>query len=231
LRAGRRELIESLLPAVSLDLALAADAPAKCFPGTVSNVWLEVGFGAGEHLAEIASAHPEIGFIGCEVFVNGVASLLSRLVKSRATGGPDNVRIFPDDARQVIVKLPAASVGRVFVLFPDPWPKKRHNRRRFLSPPQLDELARIMQPGAELRIATDHMGYLRWILFYLLRHDAFEWIVRTPAEWRERPPEWPATRYEQKAKEAGRHCVYLRFRRRSVGPVTQKSLVAGLENA
>ncbi len=214
LRAGRQDLVDTLLPQVSLDLDVAAADPTRCFRPLADDVWLEIGFGAGEHLADTAAAHPQVGFIGCEVFINGVATLLSRIDAARAAGGPDNIRIHSDDARQVIERLPAASIGRVFVLFPDPWPKKRHNRRRFLSPPQLEQLARIMRPGAELRVATDHMDYLRWILFHLLDHDAFEWIVQGPADWRTRPSGWPGTRYERKARAAGRDCVFLRFRRR-----------------
>lgn len=231
LRAGRQALVDTLLPAISLDLDHAAADPAECFSNSVSDVWLEVGFGAGEHLADTAAAHPDTGLIGCEVFVNGVASLLSRVEAAGVVGGADNIRIFTEDARQVIERLPESSIGRVFVLFPDPWPKKRHNRRRFLSPPQLAHLARIMRPGAELRVATDHMDYLRWILFHVLRHDAFEWIVRGPADWRDRPPGWPGTRYERKARTAGRNCVFLRFRRRPEGPQGQKPLVPGRKNA
>jgi tRNA (guanine-N7-)-methyltransferase len=231
LRAGRQHLVDTLLPHVTLDMDTAAANPAAGFGTPVDGVWLEVGFGAGEHLAATAADHPEIGFIGCEVFVNGVASLLSRIAPARGSSERDNIRIFAEDARLLLERLPAASIGRVFVLFPDPWPKKRHNRRRFLSPPQLDQLAWVMAPGAEMRVATDHSDYLRWILFHCLRHPAFEWMAAGPADWRERPAGWPETRYERKARAAGRRCVFLRFRRRPEGPDGQKDLVADPENA
>lgn len=223
LRAGRRELVDTLLPEVGVDLAAAAD-PRSCFASPPADVWLEVGFGAGEHLAALAAAQPDTGFIGCEVFVNGVAALLARVAAVREADGRDNIRIFAEDARLLLERLPAASIGRVFVLFPDPWPKKRHNRRRFLSPPQLDQLARAMRPGAELRVATDHADYLRWILFHVLRHPAFEWTARASADWRARPADWPETRYEEKARAAGRACAFLRFRRRPDRPEGRKTL-------
>ena len=231
LRPGRQRLVDTLLPEIELDPAVAAANPADCFPGPVDDVWLEIGFGAGEHLHATATSHPETGFIGCEVFVNGVAALLSRIATTRRPPAGDNIRIFTGDARLLLERLPTASIGRVFVLFPDPWPKKRHHRRRFLAPPQLDQLARVMRPGTELRIATDHMGYLRWTLFHVLRHPMFAWIARGPVDWRERPADWPATRYEQKARAAGRNCVFLRFLRRPDIPERHKDLVAGLKNA
>jgi tRNA (guanine-N7-)-methyltransferase len=125
-----------------------------------------------------------------------------------------NIRLYPDDARALLAALPDASVGRVFVLFPDPWPKSRHHRRRFIAPPQLDLLARVMRPGAELRLATDHIDYLRWMLLCLLDHPAFRWCARGPADWRGRPADWPPTRYEEKALEKGLVPAYLRFERR-----------------
>jgi tRNA (guanine-N7-)-methyltransferase len=210
LRPGRRRLLEELLPRLSIDPAAGPIDPARLFERPLADLWLEVGFGSGEHLAAQASAHPDIGMIGCEPFVNGVAKLLSRI----AANGLDNIRVVADDAGPLIDALPRASVGRVFVLFPDPWPKKRHHRRRFVSPANLDALARIMRDGGELRLASDDMGYIRWMLFHTLRHGAFEWLARGPRDWRDRPADWPETRYEQKAKAAGAACVYLRFRRR-----------------
>ena len=177
-------------------------------------MWLEIGFGSGEHLAEQAAAHPELGLIGCEPYLPGVAALL-RHVSERSLR---NVRILDNDARPLLWRLQAGSVGRVFVLFPDPWRKERHHRRRIVSPPVLDRLALVMRPGAELRIATDDVDYLRWILSHTLDHPGFEWIVAGPQDWRERPPDWPPTRYEEKALRQGRRPTYLRFRRRP-GPM------------
>ncbi len=169
-----------------------------------------MGFGTGEHLAAQAESHPGTGFIGCEPFVNGVARLLA-LIADRNLG---NVRVFADDARLVLEALGPASIGRAFVLFPDPWPKSRHHKRRFIAPATVDALARVLKDGAELRVATDHAEFCRWTLRHVLAHAAFEWPARGPADWRIRPPDWPATRYGVKAEAAGSHSVYLTFRRR-----------------
>ncbi len=215
LRPGRRRLIETLLPrlAVALPEGAAMLDPAALFPRPMAALWLEVGFGAGEHLAFQAERHPEVGFIGCEAFVDGIAGLLV-LVRER---GLDNVRLFADDARRLIAALPDASLDRCFVLFPDPWPKTRHHKRRFVSPETLDQLARVLGDGAELRFASDHAGYARWTLERFQRHPAFVWTARRPSDWRQRPGDGPATRYEAKALAAGRRCLYLSFRRRPRG--------------
>jgi len=212
LRANRQVLVDRLLPALAIDPDRLPPDPRALFPVPVRDLWVEVGFGGGEHLLEQAARHPEVGFIGCEPFLNGVAKLLAGI--DAADPPLRNIRLYPDDARALLAALPDASVGRVFVLFPDPWPKSRHHRRRFIAPPQLDLLARVMRPGAELRLATDHMDYLRWMLFYLLDHPAFRWCARGPADWRGRPGDWPPTRYEEKALEKGLVPAYLRFERR-----------------
>ncbi len=211
LRQGRRRLTESLLPqlAITLPQAGALD-PKLLFPTPPPAVWLEIGFGAGEHLAAQAEQHRTIGFIGCEVFENGVA----RLVGDIARRGLENIRIFADDVRPLLDCLKPASIGRVFILFPDPWPKQRHHKRRLVARATLDRLAIVMQPGAELRLATDDRDYLAWMLEHLTGHPAFAWAARGPADWRERAPDWPATRYEEKARAAGRIPVFLRFIRR-----------------
>ncbi len=171
-------------------------------------VWLEIGFGSGEHLHHQAQAHPEVGLIGCEPFVNGVATLLTRL--RRAAAG--NIRIHPGDARDLFDVLPAASLARAFLLYPDPWPKARHHRRRFVTPGHLRPLARAMAPGAELRIATDIPDYVRQTLAEVPR-AGFDWLAERPADWRAPWPGWPSTRYEQKALREGRVPHYLTFRR------------------
>ena len=212
LRKGRRALIETLLPV--LRLALPDDGGpidlGAAFGAAVEDVWLEVGFGSGEHLAAQAAAHPHVGMIGCEPFVNGVAGLLARIACARLT----NIRIFDDDARLLLGSIPEALVGRVFALFPDPWPKTRHHKRRLISPSTLDALARLMKDGAELRFASDHMGYVRWTLDLVTRHPSFQWPATTPGDWRRRPRDGIATRYEKKASAQGFTCVYLGFRRR-----------------
>ena len=180
----------------------------QLFGAVPSALWLEIGFGAGEHLAAQAAAHPDIAFIGAEVFVNGVASLLDHLRRQAIA----NVRIFADDARLLLPALPAASLERVFLLFPDPWPKQRHAARRFVCRDTLDRLALLMRPGAELRIASDDPGLIEWTLRQALAHPAFAW---PRGDWRSRPSDWVATRYETKALAAGRRPAYFRFRRRA----------------
>jgi len=211
LRPGRQALVDRLLPQISLDPATLPADLRHCFGRPVDAVWLEIGFGGGEHLAAQAAAHPGIGFIGCEPYINGVARLLAAINAAPASRPLDNIRILADDARGLVERVPAAALGRVFVLFPDPWPKKRHHQRRFLAPAQLDLLARAMAPAAELRVATDHKGYLRWILQHCTGHSSFRWLARGPADWQNRPADWPQTRYEEKALARGEECVYLRF--------------------
>lgn len=167
---------------------------------------LEVGFGGGEHLTAQAKIHPDTGFIGCEPFENGVAKLLTRVREHGLT----NVRVRPDDAREVLER-PDASLSVIFVLFPDPWPKFRHHKRRFIQLRSLDDIARVLKPGGELRVATDHPDYAQWTLMHLVRDARFSWGAQRAADWRVRPADWVGTRYEQKALAAGRSCVYLRF--------------------
>jgi tRNA (guanine-N7-)-methyltransferase len=211
LRTGRQRLYEALLPRLAIGLADAGPLdPAALFVNPPAAVWLEIGFGAGEHLAEQAERHPGVGFIGCEVFENGVA----RLIDEIARRGLANIRIFTDDARLLLDRLPPASIGRAFALFPDPWPKERHHKRRLIARPTLDRLAAIMPPGAELRLATDDPGYLAWMLEHLTAHPDFRWLAKRPADWRARPDDWPPTRYEERARAAGRSPAFLRFVRR-----------------
>lgn len=213
LRAGRARLLAERLPGLSIVTPVPGAPPfdpATLFAPEIRETWLEIGFGAGEHLAAQAAAHPEIGFIGCEPFVNGVAALLSRIDDLGLT----NVRIYPDDTTALIGGLAEASVARAFILFPDPWPKTRHHKRRLVQEPVLDELARLLIDDAELRLATDHPGYARWMVAHCRRHAAFKWMARRADDWRVRPVDWPETRYEAKARAAGRNGIYLTFRRR-----------------
>ena len=220
LRAGQQGLLDTLLPRLQLAIPesgsgsgpasgtidLAAAFGGKLPPG---GVWLEVGFGSGEHLVWQAGQNPEVGLIGCEPYINGVAKCLAHIERA----GVANIRLFTDDARFVIAALPPRSLDRVFVLFPDPWPKTRHHKRRFVQRATLDALAPVMMPGAELRLATDDPSYLPWMVEHACRHPAFEWLAERPGDWRRRPADWPATRYEQKML-AGRSPVFLRLRRR-----------------
>ena len=214
MRPGQRRLKEELLPRLTITLPEAGSLdPGFLFAEPVAAAWLEIGFGAGEHLAAQAERHPDIGVIGSEAFEDGVVRLIGEIARR----GLGNIRLFTDDARLLLAALPAASLGRVFVLFPDPWPKRRHHKRRLIAPATLDLLAFVMEDRAELRLATDDRGYLAWMLEHLTAHPDFRWLARRPADWRERPPDWPATRYEAKARAAGRNPVFLRFIRRPRG--------------
>ncbi len=211
LRKGQQQLIDTLLPRLAIALPEAGKLdPRALFPSRPSQIWLEIGFGGGEHLAEQARANPDVGLIGCEVFLNGIATLLAQV----SANGLDNVRLHPEDARDLLDALPEASLDRVFLLFPDPWPKRRHADRRFIQPANLDLLARLMKPGAEFRVASDDPTYIGWVLAHLMRHPAFAWTARGPEDWRVRTPDWPGTRYESKALREGRQPVFLRFIRR-----------------
>lgn len=212
LRKHRQAVMETLLPQMKLSAPADGDKldPASLFTQPKRDLWFEVGFGGGEHLAWQAQQHPDVGFIGCEPFVNGVSSLLKHLEE----GGQDNVRVVPDDARPILDALPDASVGRAFVLFPDPWPKARHAFRRFIGPANLPRLSRVLKDGAELRIASDDPQLQRWMLEHVWRHPDFEWMAKEAKDWRTRPDDWPQTRYEKKALEAGRVPMFLRFVRK-----------------
>ena len=142
--------------------------------------------------------------------MNGVVKILSR-IQAENLG---NIRLYRDDARLLVERLPENSLGRAFILFPDPWPKLRHHKRRIVSDEVLAHLARALKGDAELRIATDDPGYLEWILWHLRRHPAFAWQARSPHDWRNRPDDWPATRYQEKAIAAGRDCAFLTYKRR-----------------
>jgi tRNA (guanine-N7-)-methyltransferase len=212
LRAGQQSLLDTLLPRLALTLPPAPRKIdlAQVFGGTLpaEGVWLEVGFGAGEHLVWQAEQHPGVGLIGCEPYLNGVAKCLAHIERAGVT----NIRLFADDARLLMAALPDQSLSLVFVLFPDPWPKTRHHKRRFVQREALDRLAALMVPGAELRLATDDPSYLPWMVEHACLHPAFDWLAERPADWRQRPPDWPSTRYERK-EIAGRP-AFLRLRRR-----------------
>ncbi|MDB5396139.1 MAG: tRNA ((46)-N7)-methyltransferase TrmB [Rhodospirillales bacterium] len=181
--------------------------PTTLFETAKTATWIEIGFGGGEHLATQAAAHPEIGFIGCEPFINGVSSLLVLLDEQES----QNVRVFSEDARLLLRALPEGSIGRAFLLFPDPWPKRRHEGRRFVNPEALDLLARALADGAELRVATDHAILQEWMPARIAKHPAFVLVDHATV----RPEGWAPTRYEAKALRAGRRPIYLAYRRRS----------------
>ena len=171
-------------------------------------IWLEIGFGGGEHLVHQAATNPDVGIIGAEPYINGVAMLLGKVRKA----GVKNLRIYPNDARHLFYVLPAASVSKAFLLYPDPWPKKRHHRRRFVTPEHLKPLAHILKPGAEFRVATDIPDYVRQTLVQVPK-AGFTWMAEGPLDWRMPWDDWISTRYEQKALRESRVPHYLTFQR------------------
>ena len=210
LSARKERLITELLPRLRLNLK---EPPPRqlhdLFSVSVKDVWLEIGFGSGEHLLWQAEQHQDIGFIGCEPFVNGMGSLLGA-IEDR---GIKTIRVHDGDARDVLAWLPNGSMSRIFILFPDPWPKKRQLKRRLISEDTASALARVLAAGGELRFASDSGDYAARTLFLVGKSGAFVWLAERASDWRERPTDWPETRYERKALSEGRKPVYLTFRR------------------
>lgn len=171
-------------------------------------VWLEIGFGGGEHLVHQALQNPDVGIIGCEPFINGVAMLLGKIRDAKVS----NLKVFPGDVRDMFDVLPDGSIEKAFLLYPDPWPKKRHHRRRFVTPEHLDPLFSALAPGAELRVATDIPDYVRQTMIEVPK-AGFEWIAERPSDWRVPWDDWLSTRYEQKALREGRTPHYMTFRK------------------
>jgi len=204
----KERLLAELLPRLRPDLANPAPHDIRTlFAVPVEAVWLEIGFGSGEHLLWQAEHNPTVGFIGCEPFINGAASLLGEI----ETKGLESIRIHDGDARDVLGWLPDASIARAFILFPDPWPKKRQAKRRLISPSLVDALARVIRPGGELRFASDDADYAAQALLAVNQNGAFKWLARKAGDWRMRPDDWPETRYEQKALSG--KPVYLKWQR------------------
>ena len=212
LRPSRQALLDNRLREFRIELPISGYLNLEtAFPDPVRDVWLEVGFGGGEHLAAQALKHPDIGFVGCEPYINGVASHLSLIDRDNL----NNIRIFDDDARKLFRVLPDSAFGRVYALYSDPWPKKRHHRRRFIANETVDALARLMKNDAQLRLASDHMGYVSWMLEHLSGRPELEWCARSKRDWMNPPSDWIKTRYEEKAENKGLSSAYLCFSRRS----------------
>jgi tRNA (guanine-N7-)-methyltransferase len=205
--------MQAVLPRLRFDAALA-ETPERAFGEAAEALWLEVGFGGGEHARALAAAHPSVGLIACEVFENGICSLLSALAPDDGTEAvpplPENLRLWDEDARGLLARLPEGSLSRLYLMFPDPWPKSRHMKRRFMHPTNIALAARALRPGGVWRIATDDPTYQAWTADVLADQEAFE--VPPPAV--ERPEGWPPTRYEAKALLAGRQCLYWSLIRR-----------------
>lgn len=206
LRVGQAELVEDLLPKISVP---EGQLTAQVLFGDDRPLQLEIGFGAGEHLAGQARLHPDHGFIGCEPFLNGVVGALQHVQAE----GLENVRLHMGDALDVLARLPDASLERVYLLHPDPWPKARHAKRRFMNPGPIDRIAAKLKPGGEFRFGTDHPVYLRWALMQMNRRRDFVWQISAPDDFLTRPADWPETRYERKARRLGHEVWYFRYLR------------------
>jgi tRNA (guanine-N7-)-methyltransferase len=207
LRAGQSALVDELLP----QLALPAEGPldAATLFGGDRPLELEIGFGKGEHLAAQAAARPGHGFIGCEPFLDGMVGALGHVMRDGLT----NIRLHMGDAIEVLERLPDASLERVYLLHPDPWPKARHAKRRFVNPGPIDLVAAKLKPGGEFRLGTDDPVYCRWSLMVMGKREDFRWLAESARDFLDRPADWPQTRYEAKARKAGREVWYFRYRR------------------
>ena len=204
----QQRLIDEVLPSLRLDLSKPAPADLTgLFGPAVKKVWLEIGFGAGEHLAWQLDANPDVGIIGCEPFLNGTAKLLAQVPEQQR----NRLRLYDHDARTVIDWLPDNSINRAFILFPDPWPKRRHRKRRLVAPQFIANLTSKLAANAELRFATDIDDYKRTGLAALLGEQRLAWQVCGPQDWQKRTEDWPATRYEAKAAREGRTSAFFRF--------------------
>ena len=207
LRIGQAALIEEFLP----QIAVPEDGPVDAIRlfGGARPLEFEIGFGAGEHLAAQASARPETGFIGCEPFLNGVVGALGHV----RDGALDNVRLHMGNALEVMERLPDASLDRIYLLHPDPWPKARHAKRRMVNPGPLDLFAAKLKPGGEFRLGTDDPTYCRWAMIAMNARRDFTWQANAPGDFLTRPADWPQTRYETKARRKGHEVWYFRYLR------------------
>ncbi len=183
--------------------------PTALFRPIPDALWLEIGFGNGEHLVWQASANPNMGLIGCEPFINGLAQCCVRIAENALS----NIRLYDGDARRIVTALAPGILDRVFILFPDPWPKRRHHKRRIIDRILLGHLARALKPGRDIRLATDDPDYAEWMLFEASKVDGISWTACGPEDWRHKPDDWPPTRYEAKARSAGRAVYFLVLRK------------------
>ncbi|MGF9565465.1 tRNA (guanosine(46)-N7)-methyltransferase TrmB [Neorhizobium sp. JUb45] len=210
LRERQAETMDTVLPALAVDLNTEAPKDlGELFPFTPERIRLEIGFGGGEHLVHRAQEEPTTGFIGVEPFVNSMAKLLGRAGELDL----NNIRVYADDATQLLDWMPEACVDRIDLLYPDPWPKKKHWKRRFVSQVNLTRFHRVLKPGGLFCFASDIDTYVNWTLTHCHDHGGFAWTAEEPADWLTPFAGWPGTRYEAKAKREGRSSAYLTFRR------------------
>jgi tRNA (guanine-N7-)-methyltransferase len=210
LRALQADLIESLLPRLALDIGTPfPDNLADIFAAPLGDVRLEIGFGGGEHLIAEALAFPNTGFIGCEPYVNGMAKILTQIEANNI----GNIRLFAGDAAELLAWAPARSLSRIDLIHPDPWPKRRHWKRRFVQDATVMAMARVLKPDGEFRFVCDIDDYVAWTLAHLLRSRDFAWLAERADDWRLPWPGYTMTRYGRKAEREGRVAAYLRFRR------------------
>jgi len=210
LRPAQSQRLADILPRIEIDLERLKAGPAALFPAAPKRVVLEIGFGGGEHLAAMAKSEPESGFLGVEPFLNGVAKLLGQVEADNL----QNLRLLRGDGREVLARLPDASLDAVYLLYPDPWPKRRQRKRRIVDPAFVAELARVIRPGGEFRFASDIDDYVGWTLARVLPNRDFQWLAREATDWRLPWAGWHRTRYEAKAIREGRLPSYLRFMKR-----------------
>lgn len=206
----RAALMATVFPGLALDIAAPPRADVRgLFTPAAAEVRLEIGFGGGEHLLAVASGNPAVGVIGVEPYLNGMAKAVTAIAEARLA----NVRLFAGEASLLLDWLPPASLSAVDLLYPDPWPKRRHWKRRFVGDANLDRLARVLTPGGTFRFASDIAAYVEWTLAHLMRRRDFAWTASRADDWRQPFPGWTGTRYEMKALAAGRVPTYLAFRR------------------
>jgi tRNA (guanine-N7-)-methyltransferase len=213
LRPHQNELIAHLLPRLSLVPDKSGPPePAALFKQQVEGMRVEIGFGGGEHLVAEALAFPRTGFIGCEPYVNGMAKILAQ-IEAHDIG---NIRLFAGDASELLAWLPEGSLSRIDLIHPDPWPKRRHWKRRFVQDATIAEMTRVLRPGGEFRFVSDIADYCAWTLSHLARSPDFLWLAERAADWHNPWPDYTMTRYGRKAMREGRRAAYLRFRRNVV---------------
>jgi tRNA (guanine-N7-)-methyltransferase len=210
LRLHQADLIEHLLPRLALDIGKPGPADlAEVFDQPVGGIRLEIGFGGGEHLIAEACALPHAGFIGCEPYVNGMAKILAQIEVHNI----DNIRLFAGDAAELLAWAPPRSLDRIDLIHPDPWPKRRHWKRRFVQDASLAAMARVLKPDGEFRFVSDIGDYCAWTLSHLSRSSDFVWMAERASDWRLPWNDYTMTRYGLKAEREGRQATYLRFRR------------------